>query len=266
MKTIKFCPYSAARRGSGVSARPSPAATFFSVFRSLPVLALVVTRIFSGAPAPHPFRQPLVFEPNRGQAEPQSTWTAHGPGYQFQLAGDAAVMTFREHASGVSRILKMKLAGSTGWSHVEGLEPTGGVSNYINRPNSAASITAVPHYRRAKVSDVYPGIDLIFYSNAGNLEYDFVVAPGADPGKIELSFEGHDELRVDGKSGDLVIKTGSSELRQLRPEYTSRSETNELKYPVDTSCRTTIASHLRWRATIGKNRSSLIRRSRSYSF
>jgi len=216
MKTMKLCPYSAGRRGSGTSARLSATAAFFSIFRSLPLVALVVTRILSAA-APQPFRQPLVFEPNRGQAEPQSTWTAHGPGYEFQLTGDAAVMTFREHASGVSRILKMKLAGSASWSHVAGLEPTGGVSNYINRPNGAASITAVPHYLRAKVSNVYPGIDLIFYSNAGNVEYDFVVAPGSDPGKIELSFEGHDDLHVDGKSGDLVIRSGSSELRHFRP-------------------------------------------------
>jgi hypothetical protein len=185
--------------------------------RLVPVAALVVMRILSAAPTPQPFHRPLVFEPNRGQAPLKTTWAAHGPGYQLQLTNDALIMTFPERASGAPRTLQMRLTGSRPWSDVAGLDPTGGVSNYLNRPNGAHSLSGIPHYGRVRVSDVYKGIDLVLYSDGGNLEYDFVVAPGADPEKIELAFEGQDDLHVDGISGDLVITSGSSELRQRRP-------------------------------------------------
>ena len=68
-----------------------------------------------------------------------------------------------------------------------------------------------------RVSDVYPGIDLVLYSDGGNLEYDFVLRQAPIPGRSNSRYEGRDDLRVDGKSGDLVITSGTSELRQLRP-------------------------------------------------
>src|SRR6202035_226990 len=72
---------------------------------------------------------------------------------------------------------------------------------------------------RVRVANVYKGIDLVFYGNSGDLEYDFVVAPGADPRQIRLAFEGADRVRIDGKTGDLLLTThGGSELRQIRPK------------------------------------------------
>jgi hypothetical protein len=216
---MKLCPHRARAGDSENSARRSAKASFFSMFRSVPLAALVLMKILSAAPIPQPFRQPLVFEPNRGQAQPEAAWTAHGPGYQLQLTDNAALMTFRERASGTPRVLKMKLAGSGPWNHVEALEPTGGVSNYINRPKGAASITGVPHYGRLKISNVYPGIDLVFYNDAGNLEYDFMLQPGTDPKQIQVAFDGQRELRLDDRSGDLVVVApDGSELRQIHPK------------------------------------------------
>src|SRR6185436_5575069 len=78
--------------------------------------------------------------------------------------------------------------------------------------------TGIPHYSRITASNVYDGIDITFYANGGNLEYDFVVKPGADPRKIRLAFEGQEGMRVD-KSGDLLLRTaGGAELRQARPK------------------------------------------------
>ena len=66
---------------------------------------------------------------------------------------------------------------------------------------------------------MYEGIDLVFYNNGGDLEYDFVVAPGADPKQIQVVFEGMNQMRVDEKSGDLVLTApDGSELRQFRPK------------------------------------------------
>jgi hypothetical protein len=192
---------------------------YFAMFRSLFLAALLAASILSAAPTPQSFRQPLIFEPNRGQTQPQATWTAHGPGYQLQLTDDALVVLFREPSVSTPRTLKMKLTGSRPWSHVVGLDATGGISNYLNRPNGAAPLTEIPQYARVQVSDVYQGVDMVLYSDGGNLEYDFVLQPDADPKQIQLAFEGQRGLRVDTSSGDLVLTTPTgSELRQMRPK------------------------------------------------
>src|SRR6185436_9955389 len=67
-----------------------------------------------------------------------------------------------------------------------------------------------------RYSDVYPGISLVFYGSERELEYDFVVAPGADPAAVALAFEGADALRIDD-GGDLVLATAAGELRLRRP-------------------------------------------------
>jgi hypothetical protein len=115
--------------------------------------------------------------------------------------------------------LRMKLDGGRPWDHLTGLEPTGGVSNYYPGNDAKAWRTNIPHYNRVTAGSVYEGVDLIFYANGGDLEYDFVVKPGADPKKIRLAFEGQDGMRGDDKSGDLVLTTWKgSELRQIRPK------------------------------------------------
>ena len=60
------------------------------------------------------------------------------------------------------------------------------------------------------------GIDLVYYGKQKQLEYDLVVAPGADPGLIQLAFEGTDGLRVD-KQGNLLLKTSAGEIQQNKP-------------------------------------------------
>jgi hypothetical protein len=64
--------------------------------------------------------------------------------------------------------------------------------------------------------DIYPGVDLVYYGTPRRLEYDFVVAPGADPDQIALAFDGVERLEVDG-GGSLVAHTAAGELRQPRP-------------------------------------------------
>ena len=64
--------------------------------------------------------------------------------------------------------------------------------------------------------DVYPGVDLVYYGRPRQLEYDFVLAPGADPSQIALTFDGAERVEIDA-GGDLVLHTGAGELRQPRP-------------------------------------------------
>jgi hypothetical protein len=110
----------------------------------------------------------------------------------------------------------MKLADSRPWS---GAEPTGGVSNYLTDRDAKHSLNHITNYSRVKVAGAYKGIDVIFYGNEGDLEYDFAIAPGADPKQFQVVFEGADNLRVDPPSGDLVLTLpGGPELRQAKPK------------------------------------------------
>ena len=78
-------------------------------------------------------------------------------------------------------VVGMNLSGSHAWSNVRGFEPTGGVSNYLLGRDRKDWHSNIPQYARLRVEGVYDGIDLVFYGQGRDLEYDFVVAPGADP-------------------------------------------------------------------------------------
>ncbi len=59
-------------------------------------------------------------------------------------------------------------------------------------------------------------MDLVYYGNQQELEYDFVVAPGASPSKIRLAFKGAEEVSI-SEEGDLILRTGGGEVRQRKP-------------------------------------------------
>jgi Beta-propeller repeat len=199
-------------------------------------IAMLSPAILAAAPNPTTFNRPLAFEPNRGQAPGQVSWTARGEGYQLFLTSSGATITMAEpvapspadpHLSipGRPALLKgrvsaigMHLVASHAWSKVHALEPTGAVSNYLIGSDRANWHSGIPQYRRLQVNGVYDGIDLVFYGHGRDLEYDFVLAPGADPNQIRLAFDGVGPLRIDHQTGDLVIKTNSgSEMRHVRP-------------------------------------------------
>jgi hypothetical protein len=160
-----------------------------------------------------------VFEPNRGQAPAQVKWLARGPGYQLFFTGEGVMMmddNAHHPASAKYGAVRMRLTGSRPWNSMTGLEPTGGTSNYFHGKDAKDSHTNIPNYARLSVVGVYSGIDLVFYSNGGDLEYDFVIAPGADPKEIGLAFEGQDRVLLEDKSGDLVLTAPSGS--ELRPK------------------------------------------------
>ena len=84
-------------------------------------------------------------------------------------------------------------------AEIVGLEPLPGVSNYLVGNDPRNWRTGIPQYARVEYRDVYPGVDLAFHGDARALEYDFVVAPGADPGAIRLAFDGVTGLRLDAR-------------------------------------------------------------------
>lgn len=77
------------------------------------------------------------------------------------------------------------------------------------------SFPQIPNYTKVRYEEVYPGIDLVYYGNQGNLEYDFIVKPGADPNSIRMAYRGVDGLSVE--SGDLVMHMGNEKVIQKAP-------------------------------------------------
>ena len=65
-------------------------------------------------------------------------------------------------------------------------------------------------------TQVYPGVDVVYYGNQRQLEYDFVVAPGRDASAIKLQFDGAEKVEVDA-AGDLLLSLGKNVIRQPKP-------------------------------------------------
>src|SRR4051794_32947533 len=125
-------------------------------------------------------RMPVSFEPNRGQAPGDVRWLSRAPGRTFMLTGTEALMMLGEST------VRMKMIGSRTQPQTEGVDRLQATSNYFIGNNPADWQTAVPHYARVRYKNVYPGIDVVYYGSDRHLEYDFIVAPGADPKRIEL--------------------------------------------------------------------------------
>jgi uncharacterized repeat protein (TIGR01451 family) len=150
---------------------------------------------------------PLIFEPNQGQADPQAKFLAHGTGYNLFLDATVAVLGMQtahtSPAGRTERFVAMKLVGANPAAVLAGTNPFPGKSNYLIGNDPQKWHTGVPQFAGVHYAGVYPGIDLIFYGNQGQLEYDFQVAPGADPSRVELQFDGANQLKLSG--GDLIL-------------------------------------------------------------
>jgi hypothetical protein len=110
----------------------------------------------------------------------------------------------------------MAFVGSNPSPDISGLEPMVGVSNYFIGSDPDRWRTRVPHYARVRYEQVYDGIDLIFRGSQGRLEYDFIVASGANPAAIRLEFSGAENLTL-SDDGNLVVALAEARLVQPAP-------------------------------------------------
>ena len=130
--------------------------------------------------------------------------------------------------------LRMMLVGADQKAAITAENRLSGVTNYLTGNDPSQWRRGIPHYGRVRYSAVWPGIDLLFHGRDQSLEYDFVVAPGADPNEIRLRFEDVQSLRLDA-NGDLILATASGKVRQHRPEI----------YQVSAGVRHTLAGSYR---------------------
>ena len=168
-------------------------------------------------------RLPLRFEANQGQAGPGIDFLSRGAGYSLLLGPTQAVFALQHPYSSndsggrkKASLLRMKLLGADGGSRPEALDLMQGTSNYFMGKDQKKWRTGIPNYARVLYRQVYEGIDVSYYGNRRELEYDFIVAPGASSRAIALKFEGARRVKLDAK-GDLLLSTAAGEMRQRRP-------------------------------------------------
>ncbi|MEJ7609413.1 MAG: hypothetical protein WKF37_24845 [Bryobacteraceae bacterium] len=152
-------------------------------------------------------RVPRYFEPAG-----DSNFISRGYSSTLLLQPNRLVLGLAETGAQV----EMKFAGGRAQAEVRAEEPFPGRSNYFSGSAPGRWRTGVPHFGRVVYSDVYPGIDVVYYGNGQHLEYDLVLAPGADAKLIRLRFSGIRKLSIDAL-GDLVLDTGKTSIRQRRP-------------------------------------------------
>jgi hypothetical protein len=179
----------------------------------------------------------LKFVKNEGQATAPVRFVSHGSGYELFLLQQEAVLAlsparrldlsptrrsafFRErHAlrkKSKPSYVRVHLVNSNPETKITGVDPVPGRTDYFLGQDPTKWRTNVPSFSRVKYTDVYPGVDLVFYGNQRRLEYDFIVAPGADPKAINLSLEGARNLRL-SSHGDLLVSISGGEVAFQKP-------------------------------------------------
>lgn len=185
--------------------------------KTLPVIAFgsMAVLAMANTPArPAIGTLPLSFEPNRGQAEPSARFLARGAGYYLTVNSRGSRVVLRKGDKAAE--IKTRLVGANPASDLSPIDPLPGKSAWFRGKDPSKWITGIPTYARVKAASVYPGIDVVYYGNQSRLEYDFVIAPGADPGRIRMAFGGVSGLKTDA-TGNLIVSTSAGELRQDKP-------------------------------------------------
>ena len=166
----------------------------------------------------------IPFEPNVGQADPRVDYVSHGGSYSLMLTPGSAILELSKQTSAPalhklprfeSSYVSMNLLGASR-SHGVAQDKLTGKANYITGSDRKLWHTNIPTYGRVNYPGVYPGIDLTYYGTNSHLEYDFTVAPGADPGKVTLRFDGAKHQVVD-PSGRLVLNLATAPVAWEKP-------------------------------------------------
>ena len=183
---------------------------------------------------------PLAFEQNCGQTDPAVKFLARGSGYAIFLTEKEAVMPLQRsiahaskpfavggiagrnvaHENSLKDVLQLRWAGAEATPQVEGLGKESGKSNYLIGNNPAKWVQGVPAFSKVKYRNVYPGIDVVYYGNQHELEFDIDVAPGANVSLVRLKIAGGHDRNSDlhlNHHGDLVVHTRAGDVCFHKP-------------------------------------------------
>ena len=176
---------------------------------------------------------PLFFELAAAQPDSPQSMVARGPNYLLRISANQVDFLLRKpqpatardslrrdeaaRLAGVeARLVQVSFVSASSLAVVNGVGELEGKVNYLLGNDPTQWRSQVPIFSKAEVRDLYPGINLLYYGNGQQLEYDFTIAPKADPSLIRLHFDGVDRLSVNPQ-GELIVGLGEAELRQHRP-------------------------------------------------
>ncbi len=162
-------------------------------------------------------RLPLSFEPNVGQTDARVNFLARGNGYTLLLTPTGTILSLTRSKMSIHLVRGNRAALP------EGLDPLPGKSNYLLGNDRAEWRTNVSNYAKVRYRNVYRGVDMVYYGNQRQLEYDLVVGAGADPSVIQLAFDGVQSMRI-GPEGDLLLRVPGGEVRQHKPVVYQESD------------------------------------------
>ncbi|MBI3245699.1 MAG: hypothetical protein HYZ50_04225 [Deltaproteobacteria bacterium] len=176
---------------------------------------------------------PLHFEPNQGQTDERVHFLSRGRGYTLFLTSTEAVLTLQNPEARIQKsesqhptpntqppaVLRLQFVGANPNPQIAGHEALPGQVNYFIGSDSEKWRTNIPTFAKVQYQDVYPGVDLLYYGNQQQLEFDFVVAPGTDPKTIRLTFDGLVGAGlVPAQDGDGLVGAGLVPAQDGRPQ------------------------------------------------
>lgn len=176
---------------------------------------------------------PLSFEANSGQSSRKVKFLARGQGYGLFLTATGPVMSLTKNSekktdlkkslavtgnspAAETAVVSWELVAANKSPRISGLDALPGKANYFRGNDPSKWQSNVSTYSKVRYSNVYPGIDVVYYGNQRQLEYDFIVAPGKDPNRIKLNFKGATATELDAE-GNLILRTRAGDITQAKP-------------------------------------------------
>ncbi|MGA8033136.1 MAG: SBBP repeat-containing protein [Casimicrobiaceae bacterium] len=169
-------------------------------------------------------RLPMLFEEIREQAGEGRRYVARGAGYQAAISARGALVALRAPAPPSSRppdgstttVVGIAFPGANVAASIRGIDLQPTRIHHLRGRTDVPDYTDVATYARVEIGDLYPGIDAMFYGNSQRLEYDLVIAPGADLSQVRLKIEGTTGMGL-AENGDLRLDTRHGTMTLHRP-------------------------------------------------
>jgi len=183
-------------------------------------------------------RLPLGFEENEGQVSRQVRYLARGQGFRVFLTQDDAVLQLMKSeradqpdgtsssnlndlrysgpSAATGDVVRLKLLGASHHARISASDRLPGYTSYFLGNDPRHWHTKIPNFARLRYHEIYPGVDLAYYGRQGQLESDFMLAPGSEPRLIRLGLEGARNMHLNA-SGDLVLKVRGGSVYLRRP-------------------------------------------------
>jgi len=178
---------------------------------------------------------PLYFESNAGQFQNDAQFIARGAECNVMLSPTEAQILLGKSSDAINapEAVRLQLLGANRAAKISGRDSLSAKANYFVGSDASQWRAGVPLFSKVSVDEVYPGVQVIYYANqSAQLEYDFLLQPGAAPDQIRFQITGADSVTVDAQ-GNLVLKLGSEEIQQHRP--VAYQESRGVRTPVEAS-------------------------------